>query len=258
MTVRGMRVSAAVKVVLTIVAPVALWQIVAVVFEPPVYLWPPVPAIAGQFVVNGSLLLHHATVTASTAAAGFGIAVLAGLLGAIVLHVAPPIRKAVWPLVVFSQVTPKVAIAPMLLIWFGYGVLPKLIISFLIAFFPILVTTLAGFESVPSEEEELARSMRVGRVGYLRRFELPSAAPYFFAGAKVAITLAVVGTVIGEFVGSNVGLGRLVLTANSQLNGPLMYATVLVLGALGLALYGLVLLAERFFVPWRVAGRLQS
>lgn len=246
------------RTLLGLAAAALAWKLIYWAVRPPAYVWPSLEDVVSVLMTRWELLATNAGVTALAVLVGFFAAVVFGGLGAIALHVWKPLKAMTWPVILFSQVTPKVAIAPILLVWFGYGLTAKFVIAFLIAFFPVLLNTYAGLNSLPPETRELAASLRTSRFGLLFRFEVPHALPSAFAGARIAMTLAVVGAVIAEFVGSNAGLGRLVLTANSQLNTPLTVAAVLVLGFLGLALYGCVVLAEARAIPWHVAHRRQS
>ena len=157
-----------------------------------------------------------------------------------------------YPLLVASQSIPKVAVAPILLVWFGTGIKSKLAMAFVIAFFPVVVDTATGLRSTSPELIELARSLQCTRLQTFFKIQLPSALPSIFSGAKIAVTLSVIGAVIGEFIGSNEGLGNLLLTANSQLNSPLVWASLTVLSVLGVILYGFVVVAERLLMPWAV------
>jgi NitT/TauT family transport system permease protein len=155
-----------------------------------------------------------------------------------------------YPLLVASQSIPKVAVAPILLVWFGTGIKSKLAMAFVIAFFPVVVDTATGLRSTSPDLLELARSLQCTRLQTFFKIQLPSALPSIFSGAKIAVTLSVIGAVIGEFIGSNEGLGNLLLTANSQLNSPLVWASLTVLSVLGMILYGLVVLVEKLLMPW--------
>ena len=145
---------------------------------------------------------------------------------------------------------PKVAIAPVVLVWFGLGLQSKLAIAFLVAFFPIVVDTATGLQSTPAGLLELARSLRASSLQVFAKVQFPAALPFIFSGAKVAVTLAVIGAVIGEFVGSVSGLGNLLLTANSQLDSALAWAALIWLSILGIVLFVAVALAERLLMPW--------
>ena len=145
---------------------------------------------------------------------------------------------------------PKVAIAPIVLVWFGLGLQSKLAIAFLVAFFPIVVDTATGLQSTPAGLLELARSLRASSLQVFAKVQFPAALPFIFSGAKVAVTLALIGAVIGEFVGSVSGLGNLLLTANSQLDSALAWAALVWLSILGIVLFVAVALAERLLLPW--------
>ena len=149
-----------------------------------------------------------------------------------------------------TQSVPKVAIAPIVLVWFGLGLQSKLAIAFLVAFFPIVVDTATGLQSTPAGLLELARSLRASSLQVFAKVQFPAALPFIFSGAKVAVTLALIGAVIGEFVGSVSGLGNLLLTANSQLDSALAWAALVWLSILGIVLFVAVALAERLLLPW--------
>ena len=163
------------------------------------------------------------------------------------------LNLTLYPILVATQSVPKVAIAPIILVWFGLGIESKLAIAFLVAFFPIVVDTATGLQSTPAGLLELARSLRASPLQVFAKVQFPAALPFIFSGAKVAVTLAVIGAVIGEFVGSMSGLGNLLLTANSQLDSALAWAALVWLSILGILLFAAVALAERLLMPW--AGR---
>jgi NitT/TauT family transport system permease protein len=154
------------------------------------------------------------------------------------------------PLLLIAQIIPKVAIAPILLIWFGYGLTPKVLIAFLVAFFPVVVNTAQGLASVEHELLELGQSLKASRWQTFWKFRVPTALPDLFSGMKIAITLAVIGAVIGEFVGGNRGLGYLIIIANQELDTPLAFAAIFILSLGGILLFWLIELAERLVVPW--------
>jgi NitT/TauT family transport system permease protein len=153
------------------------------------------------------------------------------------------------PLIVSSQAMPKVAVAPLLLVWFGFGLLPKVLIAFLIAFFPVVISTAVGLASIEPEKIQLARSMGFGPSATFFKIRLPNALPSVFGGLKISITLAVVGAVVGEFVGGDAGLGYLLTVANGSMDTPLLFAGLVALTVLGVVLYLIVELAERLVVP---------
>src|SRR5690242_16443384 len=157
-----------------------------------------------------------------------------------------------------SQTIPKVAIAPILVVWLGFGILPKIAIVFLIAFFPIVVSTVVGLKSVESDMIDLLRSMGARTMKIMLRVRGPTALPQMFAGFKIAICLSVVGAIVGEFVGSDKGLGYLLLTATGTLDGPLVWSALIVLIAMGVALFAIVSKIERVVIPWHVSVRAEE
>jgi len=159
------------------------------------------------------------------------------------------------PAVVMSQTVPKVAIAPILIIWLGFGMLPKIAITFLIAFFPIVISTAVGLKSVETDMLDLVRSMGSSKLKLLLRVRMPTALPHMFAGLKIAICLAVVGAIVGEFVGSDEGLGYLILVSAGALDGPMTWAALVLLVVMGVLLFATVGWIERLVIPWHVSIR---
>jgi putative hydroxymethylpyrimidine transport system permease protein len=239
-------VSAAVLIVLFVLA----WQAVASIhgvdnltLASPVETW-------HSLRVDRSLLLSNMWVTLEEVLLGLGIALIAGAGSAILMHLYRPLRDAAYPLLVASQAIPIVVLAPLFVLAFDYGIGPKLAIVALICFFPITVNVLDGLRSVDPELLKLMRSLRASRVATLIKVELPAALPFLFSGLRVAATVSVIGAVFGEWAGADKGLGRLVLLGNNQLETPRVYAGVVILTLMALALFALVTLAERVAVPW--------
>lgn len=215
------------------------------------FLVPSPAEIAEALWQSRSLLAENAWVTLREVLLGFGCAVLAGLAFAVVLHLSEILRLAFYPLLVASQTVPIVAIGPILVVWFGYGIAPKLWIVALICFFPITVNTLDGLRSVDPEATKMMRSLDASRRQILQRVEAPSALPYFFSGAKIAVTVAVIAALFGEWAGADSGLGVLIRQDSAQLETARVFAAVLVLSAMAIALFALLALAERRVVTWR-------
>jgi ABC-type nitrate/sulfonate/bicarbonate transport system permease component len=197
-----------------------------------------------------SLLWDNALVTLVEVLLGLGIAALAGMAFAVAMHLFRPLRDAAYPLLVASQAIPVVVLAPIFVLAFDYGMGPKLAIVALICFFPITVNLLDGLRSVEPELLKLMRSMESSRLHTLRSVELPSALPFLFSGLKVAATVSVIGAVFGEWAGADEGLGRLVLLGNNQLQTPRVYAGIVLLTLMAMALFAAVVLAERVACPW--------
>ena len=197
-----------------------------------------------------ALLLSNMWVTLEEVLLGLAIAIVAGAGSAILMHLFRPLRDAAYPLLVASQAIPIVVLAPLFVLAFDYGIGPKLAIVALICFFPITVNVLDGLRSVDPELLKLMRTLRASRLATLVKVELPSSLPFFFSGLRVAATVSVIGAVFGEWAGADKGLGRLVLLGNNQLQTARVYAGVVILTLMALALFVLVTLTERVAVPW--------
>ncbi len=226
------------------------WHFYVVLLRVHVVVLPGPLQVAASMAEHAKILLGEAWVTLLECIYGFVLAMAIGIPIAIVMTYSRIANLMFYPLLVASQSIPKVAVAPILLVWFGTGIESKLAMAFVIAFFPVVVDTATGLRSTSPELLELARSLQCSRLQTFFKIQLPSALPSIFSGAKIAVTLAVIGAVIGEFIGSNEGLGNLLLTANSQLNGPLVWASLVVLSVLGMILYGVVVMAEKILMPW--------
>jgi NitT/TauT family transport system permease protein len=246
---RRARVSGVVSPIAVVIALIALWEAGARLFSVPVFLLPPPSAIAQSMQANAALLLANGWVTTIEIVLGFALSILIGIPLALAIFLWPSFSRSVLPLLVSSQAMPKVAIAPLLLVWFGFGLLPKVLIAFLIAFFPIVINTAVGLAAIEPEKIYLARSMGFGPVTTFFKIRLPNALPAIFGGLKISITLAVVGAVVGEFVGGDAGLGYLLMVANGSMDTQLLFAGIVALTILGVALYLLVELAERLAIP---------
>lgn len=231
---------------------VLAWHYYVVLLHVPIVVLPTPLQVLQAMVEEAKTLAEEGWITALECVYGFALAMAIGIPIAVTMTYSRIANQMFYPLLVASQSIPKVAIAPILLVWFGTGLKSKLAMAFVIAFFPVVVDTATGLRSTSPELLELARSLQCSRLQTFFKIQLPSALPSIFSGAKIAVTLAVIGAVIGEFIGSNEGLGNLLLTANSQLNTPLVWASLIVLSALGMALYGIVVLAEKILMPWAV------
>jgi NitT/TauT family transport system permease protein/putative hydroxymethylpyrimidine transport system permease protein len=228
----------------------AQWDLLADALSIEPFLIPAPSDIAQSLWEDRELLARNGWVTLQEVVLGFALALAAGVGFAVVLHLSPALRRALYPLLVASQTIPIIVIAPILVVWFGFGIGPKLAIIALICFFPITVNTLDGLRSVDPELRKLMRTLDAGRWQTLRRVEAPAALPYFFSGAKIAVAVAVIGAVFGEWAGSDEGLGHLMLQASAQLLTARLFAAVVVLSAFAIALFGLLSLLERRFAWW--------
>jgi len=239
---------------LGIAAILAIWQIYVSAFGVNRIVLPGPFDILHASVNNWSILLKETWPTFLESVLGFALAVVIGIPVAVCVANSRVLNLTLYPILIATQSIPKVAVAPIILVWFGLGLQSKLVIAFLVAFFPIVVDTATGMRATPAGLLELARSLRASSLQIFLKVQFPAALPFIFAGAKVAVTLAVVGAVIGEFVGSLNGLGNLLLTANSQLDSPLAWAALIWLSALGILLFAAVVVVERLVMPWSDHG----
>lgn len=229
----------------------AAWELgVAALAVKPVVL-PGPRAIAAVLVQRWPLLLEHLWPTFYQVVLGFLLSVAGGVLGAVIIVYSDPLRRALLPLIVTSQIVPKVAVAPLFVVWFGTGDLSRLLLAFLIAFFPIVINTAVGLGSVDEDYIRMARAFMGSRGQIFAKVRLPHALPLIFGGMKISVTLAVIGIVVAEFVAAQRGIGYLIVMANGLLDTPLMMAAIAVLSAMGLALYGLLAALERVVVYWQ-------
>jgi len=243
--------------ILLVVMLVGVWQLAAVSgfladrlgLED--FLVPAPAEIAEVLWQDRSLIAENARVTLVEVVLGFLIAVALGLATATALHLSDLLRRASYPLVVASQTIPIIVVAPILVVWFGYGIGPKLAVVALICFFPITVNTLDGLQSVDRDRVRMMRTLYASRAQVFTRVEAPTALPYAFSGAKIAVAVAVIGAVFGEWAGADRGLGYLMLQDNAQLETARMFASVFVLSAIAISLFALVSLLERRLVRWR-------
>jgi putative hydroxymethylpyrimidine transport system permease protein len=239
-----------VPALLLVVAGLGLWEAAIRLFRVPDYLLPAPSAIVADFGADGRLLLDNALVTLEEMALGLALAVAAGLLLAVALHLSGTLRRAVYPLLIGSQTVPVVVLAPILVILLGFDLAPKLAIVALVCFFPIVVNTVDGLRSVDPELVRMMRTLDGSRWAILKRVELPWALPLAFSGMRVAATYAAIGAVFGEWAGSSAGLGYLMLQATPNLDTPRIFAAIVILTVLSLALFLLIRALERLLVPW--------
>jgi NitT/TauT family transport system permease protein len=235
-----------------------IWQLGVVVSKAPAYLLPAPTEIARTFIDEFPRLLRHGWVTTYEMLLGYLLAVAIAVPLAIAITSSQRFDQFVMPTMLFFQVVPKVAIAPLFLVWFGVGALPKVLVAFLISFFPIVIDSAVGLRSMSSEMLDLARSMGASRTQIFTRFRLPTSLPYLFSGLKVAATLAIAGAVVGEFVGADKGLGYLLLVTNSNMETSLMFATLVALTFIGLVFFYLVEGLEALLIPWHVTHRVRE
>jgi NitT/TauT family transport system permease protein len=234
------------------------WAAIVRAFEIPDYLLPAPQDVAARLIKEWPLLWKHGAYTLMSVLIGFAASILIGVPLAFGIVLSRSMERMAMPFLVMSQTIPKVAIAPILVVWLGFGILPKIAIVFLISFFPIVVSTVVGLKSVETDMIDLVRSMGARTVKIMLRVRGPSALPQMFAGFKIAVCLAVVGAIVGEFVGSDRGLGYLLLTSTGSLDGTLVWSALFVLIAMGVTLFAIVSKLERLAIPWHISVRAED
>jgi NitT/TauT family transport system permease protein len=238
-----------------LIVVVALWQWGADKSLFPSYILPAPSMVAVRTTETMTIMFGHAVVTTMEILLGFALAVLLGVFLAWMIAYVRVFEQAFYPWLVFIQVLPKVALGPLLVVWIGIGFVPKVLVSFLLAFFPIMIDTLVGLKSVPRDYVFLLRSMGAGPLRRFWRFQLPYALPHIFASLKVGITLAAVGAIVGEFIGADKGLGYVLIVATGTMDTTLLFVALVWISLLSLLLFALVVLFERIFVSWHAAAR---
>ncbi len=236
---------------LVIALLIAGWEIGVRIDGTPRWFLPKPSDIARELVASRALLWRHTWTTLQEMLVGLGLAFVLGIGLAIAIVGSRLVERAVYPLVIASQAIPIIALAPILLVWFGYGLTPKVIVVVLTCFFPIVVATVGGLRAVDSDAVALLRSMGASRWQLMRVVRIPSALPALLAGTRIAATWSVIGAIVGEWVGASAGLGYLMTRSASQFQTPRLYAAVVIAAALGIGLFVLVSLVERVALPWQ-------
>ena len=231
------------------------WEGMVRFFQVKSYLLPPPSEVFVELFKARGRIAEHLVVTMTSMVCGYLLAIVVAIPLAMAIAGSRTFEASVYPIVIFLQILPKIAIAPLFIIWFGFGLAPKILLVFLLSFFPIVVAGVAGFKSVSPEILEFSRSTGVSWLGTFWKIRFPSAMPEIFTGLKVAAALASTAAVVAEFVAADRGLGYLLLVFNGEMLTPLVFADVLVLGVLGLVLYYAVEVAQRLIMPWHVSAR---
>jgi ABC-type nitrate/sulfonate/bicarbonate transport system permease component len=236
---------------LLILALLVTWEITVTLRDTPRWMLPPPTDIARSFQTDWRMLLEHTQVTLLEVLLGFGLALVTGIATGVTIDSSVIMRRALYPLIIASQTIPMVALAPLMLVWFGYGLLPKILITALIGFFPIAVNTVDGLRSADRDTLALLRSMGATGGQRFRLVRVPSALPLVFSGARIAITFCVIGAVFGELVGASQGLGYLMERSAAQFQTARVFACIVILAVMGIGLFSSVATIERLVLPWR-------
>jgi len=227
-----------------------IWELLTRVLEIPKWLLPGPTLIFTEMWNSADHLWQHTLVTGGEILQGFGLALVGGVIFGTVIAYSPFLEKTLYKLLVATQAMPKAALAPLLVIWLGLGHSSKLAMVFLMCFFPVMVSMVSGLQSTSRELLELSEVLGTNWLQGFLKIRFPSALPYLFSGVRVAASLSVVGAVISEFVNADKGLGYSLLISAARLNGPLTFASVLILAALGIGLFSLVTFIEKLICPW--------
>jgi NitT/TauT family transport system permease protein len=231
------------------------WALLIVVAKPADYILPAPWDVIHRTWTDRALLASHGVTTMNEILTGLLISIVTAIPLGIAIVAIPAIERLIYPIIVAFNAIPKVALAPLFVVWFGYGLLPRVLITTSIAFFPILVATVSGLVSIDPDFLRLARVLRAKEIHVFLRMRLPQALPSIFAGIKVATSLAVIGGIIGEFVASDRGWGYLLVQASGSLDTTIMFAVVILLAIVASALFSIVGVIERFAISWHASQR---
>lgn len=242
-------------VLLTFAGLIVVWELASRLLEMPAYVLPPPTEVVTEFMGRWRPVMANAWITTRVILLGYLISVVVSIPLALVFAFSRVLQSTLYPLIVLFQIVPKIALAPLFIIWFGFGVMPKLLMVFLLSFFPIIVSSISGFQSINSEIMDFTRSTGAGAWKVFRKVRLPAALPSIFIGLKVATVLAPTAAIVAEFVASDSGLGFLLLQFNGDLDTAMSFATIAVLSIVGITLYYSVEMIERLTIPWHVSQK---
>lgn len=234
---------------------IVFWEILVRFFEIPSYILPSPSESVLAIVQYWSAIKSNMLTTLYEIGVGFGATVIISIPIATLISYSRVFEKTLYPFMVFLQLIPKVAIGPLFVVWFGFGSMPKILMVFLLSFFPLLMDTVAGLKSLNGRLYYMARTMSESEWKFYWKIKLPNALPSIFSGLKTSISMATVGAVVAEFLGSDSGLGYLLLRANGDINTKLLFAILIVLCLMGMVFFEIVELAERKLIPWHVSQR---
>jgi len=238
-----------------IIGFIICWELVIVLFSVPEYILPTPYVTATSFFKNLGILYPNTLVTVYETLVGLGLAIVFSVIFSVIIVWFRVIEKTVMPVMVFLQTTPKIAVAPLFLVWFGVGYTPKIIISFWLAYFPIMINTITGLRDVQPEMIDLTSSMSATKLQTFIKIRLPNSLPYFFSGVKLGGLVALLGSIVGEYVGSDKGLGYLIMWANNSYDVKLLFSVVIALVLLGKAIYSIIVWIEKYAISWHVIAR---
>ncbi len=252
---RGTRLGQTILPAILLIALVATWQVVVEWRQTPRWLMPSPADIVSAFFESSDLIRHHANITLVEIAAGFGIALVFGVAIAVTSHLFSIVRRTVYPLLVISQSIPVIVLAPLLVIWFGFGITPKIALIVLVCFFPICISFLDGLRAADSEILNLLKVMGASKWQLFRIGRLPAAMPSLAAGAKIAATYSVIGAIIVEWLGASRGLGVFLIRSQNSFRADRAFVVIVLVSALAVGLFIFIDLLARWSMPWHYARR---
>ena len=244
--------------ILSLLIILAIWETLVLVFDFPAHLLPRPWSVLVSVVASSNVILDHSWHTTLAVLVGFFLAVVVAVPTAILIVLSNKVERLLYPPLVATQSIPKIALAPLFIVWFGFGIETKVSVAFLICFFPIVVDTIVGLRSIDPALIQLARSMGAPPYRIFLRLRLPGALPSMFGGLKVASALAVVGALTGEYIASDSGLGYILLSASGEMNTSLLFGVLIVLSVLAMLFFYAIELLEKLLIPWHVSQRSQS
>jgi NitT/TauT family transport system permease protein len=245
-------------IIIVLVGCVLFWELVVRVFNIRSFLLPAPSIVVGDIIGHPAFFSNQSLYTLDVTLIGFGIALLCGVFAAIAIVSSKLLDRTLYTLLVATNSVPKVALAPLFVIWLGTGGAPKIAIAAIIAVFPIVINTTAGLRAIDNDMIDLARSARASARDIMMKVRFPNALPSLFAGAKIGISFALIGTIVGEFVAGDRGLGNVILTSQATFNSARAFAAILILGILGTVMFFIIELFERWVLPWHTSQRGQN
>lgn len=251
----GYKIKQSMPSIISVVAVIVFWQLAVMIFTIPDYVLPSPIASIKALIEYWPQIGAHLWTTVSEILIGFSATIVLSIPIATLISYSRTFEKTLYPFMVLLQLIPKVAIAPLFVIWFGFGVMPKILMVFLLSFFPLLIDATVGLKSLNGRLVYLAKTMSDSEWKFFWKIKLPNALPHIFAGLKVSIAFATVGAIVAEFMGADSGLGHLLLRANGDYNTRLLFALLIVLSAMGVLFYKIIEFIERRAIPWHISQR---
>lgn len=232
-----------------------VWELLVSILDVPRYILPAPSVAIVAFFQYWTAMVPHMMATLSVIIIGFGLTILISIPAATMVAYSKTFERLIYPFLVLLQLIPKVAIAPLFIIWFGFGTLPKVMLVFLLSFFPLFIDATVGFKSLNPRLIYVAKTMSHSEWKFFWKIRFPSALPQIFAGLKTSVAFATVGAIVAEFVGSDSGLGYLLMRANGDLNTPFLFALLILLCIIGIVLYKIIEVVESLAIPWHASKR---